>query len=92
LAHHSRCNWCTLQSTATYDDPAMIGPLGATSRISQSEFLHVTRVGGRLTIRVDTRTAAPRRFRLGARGRVAAGIATKSADYNQRPRTYRATM
>jgi hypothetical protein len=64
--HHYRCNWWTLQSTAAHDNPGMKGPLVSTSRISQSEFLHVTRAGARLKIRVDTRTAARRGFWFGA--------------------------
>ena len=64
--HHYRCNWWTLCDTVSYDNPAMKGPLILTSRISQSEFLHVTRAGAGLKIRVDTRPAAPRGFRFGA--------------------------
>ena len=64
--HHYRCNWWTLQNTATYDNPGMKGSLVLTSQISQSEFLHVTRAGARLKIRVDTRTAARRGFWFGA--------------------------
>jgi hypothetical protein len=64
--HHYRCNWWTLQNTAAFDNPGMKGALVLTSRISQSEFLHVTRAGVRLKIRVDTRTAAGRRFWFGA--------------------------
>jgi hypothetical protein len=62
--HHYRCNGWTLQSTAMYDNPAMHGPLVTTSRISRSEFLHVTRAGRR--IRVQTRTAKHRGLWFGA--------------------------
>jgi hypothetical protein len=64
-AHYYRCNWWTLQGTASYDNPDMRGPLVSTSRISQSEFLHVTRTGAGLKIRVETRTGARRGFRFG---------------------------
>ena len=63
--HHYRCNWWTPQSTAAYDNPAMEGSLVMTSRISQSQFLHVTKSGRELKIRVDTRTAPRRRFAVG---------------------------
>ena len=63
--HHYRCNWWTRLSAAKYDNPGMKGSLVTASRISQSEFLHVTRAQTRLEIRVETRTAAPRGFWFG---------------------------
>ena len=62
--HHYRCNWWTLQSTAMYDNPEMKGALVTTSEISQSEFLHVTRAGRQLQIRVETRNAPRRGYRF----------------------------
>ena len=53
--HHYRCNFWSLRSIAAYDNPSMLGSLVTTSRISRSQFLHVTRSGGDLKIRVDTR-------------------------------------
>ena len=53
--HHYRCNFWSLRNTAAYDNPSMLGSLVTTSRISRSQFLHVTRSGGHLKIRVDTR-------------------------------------
>jgi hypothetical protein len=53
--HHYRCNWWTLQDTTRFDNPSMLGSLVTTSRISKSEFVHATRVGGKLTVKVVTR-------------------------------------
>src|SRR5688500_18508274 len=53
--HHYRCNWWTPQATASYDNPSMLGSLVTTSRITQSQFVHATRVGGKLTVKVITR-------------------------------------
>jgi hypothetical protein len=49
---HYRCNWWSLQDTSTYDNPGMTGLMVTTSRICQSQFLHVTRTGDGLQIRV----------------------------------------
>ena len=49
---HYRCNWWTLQDTAGYDNPGMQGLTVTTRRISQSQFLHVTKGTDGLTIRV----------------------------------------
>ena len=53
--HHYRCNFWSLRNTAAYDNPSMLGSLVTTSHISRSQFLHVTRSGRDLKIRVDTR-------------------------------------
>ena len=53
--HHYRCNWWTPQETAGYDNPSMLGSLVTTSRISKSQFVHATKVGGKLTVKVITR-------------------------------------
>jgi len=53
--HHYRCNWWTPQTTAGYDNPSMLGSLVTTSRISKSQFIHATKSGGKLTIKVKTR-------------------------------------
>src|SRR5688572_883705 len=53
--HHYRCNWWTPQATAGYDNPSMLGSLVTTSRISRSQFVHATRTGGKLTVKVITR-------------------------------------
>jgi hypothetical protein len=53
--NHYRCNWWVLQDTAAYDNPSMIGSLVTANRISQSEFLHVTKTGTELKIRIVTR-------------------------------------
>jgi hypothetical protein len=53
--HHYRCNWWTLRDTAAYDNPSMLGSLVTTSRISRSQYLHVTKTAEGLSIRVDTR-------------------------------------
>jgi hypothetical protein len=53
--HHYRCNWWTPQETVGYDNPSMLGSLVTTSRISKSQFLHATRVAGKLTVKVITR-------------------------------------
>jgi hypothetical protein len=45
--NHYRCNWWTPQDTAGYDNPEMTGMTVTTSRISQSQFLRVTREGGK---------------------------------------------
>lgn len=63
--HHYRCNWWTPESTARYDNPSMKGSLVTTSRISQSQFLHVTKSGRELKIRTDTHTTPSQRFTLG---------------------------
>ena len=53
--HHYRCNWWTPQATAAYDNPSMLGSLVTTSRISKSQFIHATKVSGKLTVKVITR-------------------------------------
>ena len=53
--HHYRCNWWTLDNTATYDNPAMTGSIVTTGRIGRSQFLHAVKIGGELRIRVLTR-------------------------------------
>jgi hypothetical protein len=53
--HHYRCNWWTPQDTTAYDNPSMKGSLVTTSRISKSQFVHASRVGGKLTVKVITR-------------------------------------
>ena len=53
--HHYRCNWWTLDDTATYDNPGMTGSIVTTGRIAQSQFLHAVKIGGELKIRVITR-------------------------------------
>jgi len=53
--HHYRCNWWTPQDTNAYDNPSMLGSLVTTSRITRSQFVHATRTGGKLTIKVMTR-------------------------------------
>lgn len=53
--HHYRCNWWTPQATVGYDNPSMLGSLVTTSRISKSQFVHATRTGGKLTVRVMNR-------------------------------------
>jgi hypothetical protein len=53
--YHYRCNWWTLDDTASYDNPGMMGSIVTTGRIGQSEFLHVVKVAGELKIRVITR-------------------------------------
>ena len=55
---HYRCNWWTLQDTGTYDNPGMHGLMVTTSRISQSQFLHVTRGSDGLQIRVVSAPSA----------------------------------
>jgi hypothetical protein len=50
--NHYRCNWWTLQDTGAYGNPGMTGMTVTTSRISQSQFLHVTKDGKGLAIRV----------------------------------------
>ena len=59
--NHYRCNWWTLQDTAGYDNPGMKGMTVTTSRISQSQFLHVTKGREGLNIRVvhGDRSTAP---------------------------------
>ena len=53
--HHYRCNWWTPQETTSYDNPSMLGSLVTTSRISKSQFLDATKIGGKLTVKVITR-------------------------------------
>jgi hypothetical protein len=53
--HHYRCNWWTPQDTTAFDNPSMLGSLVTTSRISKSQFVHATRTGGKLTVKVMTR-------------------------------------
>ena len=53
--HHYRCNWWTPQDTVGYDNPHMKGSLVTTSRISKSQFVHASRVAGKLTVKVITR-------------------------------------
>jgi len=53
--HHYRCNWWTLDDTATYDNPGMTGSMVTTGRIGRSQFLHAVKIGGELRIRVITR-------------------------------------
>jgi hypothetical protein len=50
--NYYRCNWWALQDTGGYDNPGMTGMTVTTSRISQSQFLHVTKDGKGLAIRV----------------------------------------
>jgi hypothetical protein len=47
-----RCNWWSQQDTEAYDNPSMAGLLVTTSRITRSQFLHVTKAGAELKIRV----------------------------------------
>ena len=49
---HYRCNWWTMQDTGEYDNPNMAGLLVTTSRITKSQFLHVTKSESGLDIRV----------------------------------------
>ncbi len=55
-----RCNWWAPSDTAAYDNPGMQGLLVTTSRISQSQFLQVTKVDGNLKINVVAGGPAPR--------------------------------
>ena len=50
--NHYRCNWWALAGTGSYDNPGMNGMLVTTSRIRQSQFLHVTKSSEGLQIRV----------------------------------------
>ena len=63
--HHYRCNWWVPESTAGYDNPSMKASLVTTSRIGLSQFLHVTKAGRALQIRVDTRTTSRRTWPTG---------------------------
>jgi hypothetical protein len=53
--HHYRCNWWAPQVTTTYDNPSMLGSLVTSSRISKSQFVHATKTGRKLTVKVITR-------------------------------------
>ena len=53
--HHYRCNWWTLDDTATYDNSSMTESIVATGRIDRSQFLHAVKIDGELRIRVITR-------------------------------------
>ncbi len=61
---HYRCNWWTLQDTSAFDNPAMAGLMVTTSRICQSQFLHVTKAGDGLQIRVVSSDAQATRERF----------------------------
>ena len=50
--NYYRCNWWSQHDTQAYDNPGMTGLLVTTSRISRSQFLHVTKAGNGLNIRV----------------------------------------
>jgi hypothetical protein len=50
--NYYRCNWWSQQDPQAYDNPGMTGLLVTTSRISRSQFLHVTKGGDGLNIRV----------------------------------------
>jgi hypothetical protein len=63
--HHYRCNWWVPESAAKYDNPCMKASLVTTSRIGLSQFLHVTKAGRALEIRVDTRTTPRRTWPVG---------------------------
>lgn len=45
-----RCNWWSPQNTDGYDNPAMVGLVVTTHRVSRSELLHVTKTAQGLVI------------------------------------------